>query len=291
MLQGRRQDTEHRIQKVRRHPAFCLPTSRIPKFPARTLAQQRMNRDTAHRSDIRGHATIAKSLMRLATIAMTGLLAAALPCTAFEFTTTFPAPRAQPPKIDGKIGEREWEGALRVALEGGGELLFEQDGTYLYVAIRTEKPGIASVCVDRGNTIAVLHASAALGTAEYHLEHTSWMRAKAFDWLVRDTSGSSSSRKVRQQFLASDGWYANTTSKPSTEREFQISLALAAEKGRIPLAIAVLATGDDSIAYWPEDLSDDCRNPDLIFGKTPDTFEFVPARWPIVKSEESGSRE
>jgi hypothetical protein len=225
--------------------------------------------------------------MRLATIAMTGLIAAALPCAAFEFTTTFPVPRAQPPKIDGKLGEKEWAGALRVDLEGGGEMLLEQDGEYLYVAVRTEKPGIASVCVDRGTTIAVLHASAALGTAEYRQEHTSWMRAKAFEWLVRDTSGSAASRRVRQQFLASDGWYANTASKPATVREFQISLSLATEKGRMPLAVAFLSNEDESVSYWPEDLSDDCRSADLILGKTPDTLEFVPARWPIVKVDES----
>jgi hypothetical protein len=76
-------------------------------------------------------------------------------------------PRRSAPRIDGRIGADEWAGSVEAALPDGGRVLMRHDGAYLYVAIRSGKHGFASTCVARGDTVRILHASAALADAMY----------------------------------------------------------------------------------------------------------------------------
>jgi hypothetical protein len=213
------------------------------------------------------------------------LLALAMPARAFEFTTTLPAPRGTTPAIDGERSCGEWDDAVRIELLGGGEMLLKHDEAYLYVLIDAKGKGIASLCVERPEGIAILHASAALGTAGYKGRFKDAKLERSFMFELRDTGPSLTARKARKRFLADELWFANTSKVGSSVREIQISLDIAAEHGRIPMAVTFFLLDEGLVAYWPEDLSDDCLNLELIKGNTPQRLDFEPHRWPVVTIE------
>jgi hypothetical protein len=221
---------------------------------------------------------------RLATL----LLLVSLPAGAFEFTTTLPAPRGTTPSVDGERSAGEWDDAVRVELLGGGEMRLKHDGVYLYLLIESDRDGLASLCVERASVIAILHASAALGTAEYRGHFANAELARPFFFELRDTGASLEARKARKTFLASELWFANASRAGNSPREFQISLDIAAEHGRIPLAVAFYSPDDGTVAYWPEDLSDACRSIDVVKGQTPPRLVFAPHRWPVVTIDSVG---
>lgn len=208
---------------------------------------------------------------------------------AFEFTTTLPAPHGTTPAIDGERGDGEWNDAVRVELLGGGEMFLKHDDEYLYILIDAKRKGIASLCVERPMGIAILHASAALGTADYAGHYKQAERKRSFMFQLRDTGPSLEARKARKSFLHNERWFANTSRKGSSIREIQISLDIAEQFGRIPMAVTFFMHEAGAVAYWPEDLSDDCLNLELIKGNTPDSLDFEPHRWPVVTIEKKGT--
>jgi hypothetical protein len=210
------------------------------------------------------------------------LLAGTLQAGAFEVTTTLPAPRGDTPVIDGVRAEGEWDDALRVELLGGGAMFLKHDDEFLYLLVTGKKKGLASICVERREGIAILHASAALGTADYQGRFDDAALKRSFFFELRDTGRSLEAKKARKTFLKRELWFANTSREGSLIREFQISLDIAAEHGRIPMAVTWFTSDDATLAYWPEDLSDDCLNLELIKGNTPETLDFQPHRWPVV---------
>lgn len=164
----------------------------------------------------------------------------------------------------------------------------KHDGEYLYVLIESDRDGFASLCVERAASISILHASAALGTAEYTGHFGNAQLARPFHFELRDTGTSLEARKARRTFLAQELWFANASRTGNSPREFQISLDIAAEHGRIPLAVTFYSPDDGIVAYWPEDLSDACRSIEVVKGQTPPRLAFAPHRWPVVTIESAG---
>jgi len=218
-------------------------------------------------------------------ISLAILIAMAPRAWAFEFTTTLPAPKGTTPVVDGVRAEGEWDDAVRVEFLGGGEMFLKHDDDYLYILIVSPRPGIASVCVERKSGIAVLHASAALGTADYEGRFDKATVKRPFFFELRDTGMSLEAKKARKTFLAQELWFANTTKRGSEIREMQFDLDIAGEHGRIPMAVTWFMFDEGTVAYWPEDLSDDCLNLELIKGNNPSPLEFAPHRWPVVTIE------
>lgn len=221
------------------------------------------------------------------------LLAAALlafshSASAFEFTTTLPAPRGTTPTIDGERSEGEWDDAVRVEFLGGGEMYLKHDDDFLYILIEATRKGIASICVERSAGISILHASAALGTADYKGRFDNSQLETGFRFELRDTGTSLDARKARKTFLSKELWFANTSKYGSPLRELQISLDIGAEHGRIPMAVTWFMVDEGLVAYWPEDLSDGCLNLELIKGNNPTPLDFQPHRWPVVTIERLG---
>lgn len=215
-------------------------------------------------------------------------LLSALPVKAFEFTTTLPAPRGTAPVIDGERADGEWDDAVRVELLGGAEMLLKHDDEFLFVLIESKAKGIASVCVERSGGVAILHASAALGTAFYKGGMKGSTLDRPFFFELRDTGMSLEAKKARKTFLSQELWFANTSKHGASVREMQISLDIAPEHGRIPMAVTWYMFDDGVVAYWPEDLSDGCLNLEVIKGNTPQSLDFEPHRWPIVTIESMG---
>jgi hypothetical protein len=189
------------------------------------------------------------------------------------------APRSVP-TIDGVVRAAEWSGASRDGLTGGGEVLRLRVRDELYVAVKGKSPGIASLCVGNARRVAVLHASAALGTVVYTLRgNDRWSRGPQFEWRVRASPRTGpASAAERATFLAENRWLANSGHRPLLVREFRLRL----DADRQFLGATHLATDSMEIAYWPESMADGCRSANLVRGDAPDTLEFSPLRWHCV---------
>ncbi|HSR33740.1 MAG TPA: hypothetical protein VLY63_24500, partial [Anaerolineae bacterium] len=191
-------------------------------------------------------------------------------------------PLGLPPILDGVLEPGEWAGAYQGKLSDGGELFLMQDGEYLYVGIRAsgKGSGVGSICIDRGEQVAILHSSAALGTAIYERQDTEWQQIQDFSWRCRDTGSSAAAQRERSAFLQAEGWLANNGNMGVPEEvEYQIAMP----GGSLRLAVTFLGPpGFDSVAAWPQDLDDDCRNIKLITGPIPEGLQFSPQTWMVV---------
>ena len=164
------------------------------------------------------------------------------------------------------------------------------DSEYLYLGIQASPQGVGSVCIDRGDEVAVLHSSAAVGMAVYQIQAdgNSWHKTQDFSWCYRGTSSRETDGQERQRQLAENGWLAsNAHMGNATEMEYQITIT------EVPLRLAIAhlqAPEYQSLAYWPEGLKDSCREIQLLTGPLPDELYFSPQFWAqIIPTGESAT--
>jgi TolB protein len=188
------------------------------------------------------------------------------------------------PTLDGVLEPGEWAGALQDNLSDGGELFLAQDGEYLYVGIRASGrgSGVGSICLDRGPQVAILHSSAALGTAIYENEGAEWQQVQDFSWQCRNTGSSAAAQEARREFLQAEGWLANNGLMGVPEEvEYQITMP----EGSLRIAVTFLGPPSfDAVAAWPHDLADGCRDIKLITGPTPKRLQLSPETWVMVSA-------
>lgn len=192
-------------------------------------------------------------------------------------------PKGKPVILDGQISDEEWKGAYKEELVGGGEIRLLQDGSDLYVGVKGLKEGWSHVYVTTGESIHVLHASAALGEATYRQEKPGlWQPVKSFSWSMRQRDQSEETARARGAFFTSNGWVANNNLMGSSvELEFKIGPKLLTG-GDVRLA-AVYAIDAKSPQYWPRTLADDSLKAELIYGNTPADLKFNQANWARLK--------
>lgn len=186
-------------------------------------------------------------------------------------------PRGNPPTLDGTLMPGEWDGARRETFADGSELHLMQGEGYLYVGIRANTPGmiVGNVFVNRGAQVAVLHASAALGTAVYERGRNNWQMTRGFSWCCRDTGDGEAARAERAAFLEQEGWMAATSPMGAPEEmEYRIQLT----GDTLRLAVTFIRASDPNVKIaWPASLHDDCVRP------TPSGFPaelaFSPEQW------------
>ena len=137
---------------------------------------------------------------------------------------TLPVPRARAVLIDGTVDEEEWRGSV-VVRRPEGELLLRHDGKYLYVGVRANRRGFASVCFARGNTVRVAHASFALGEVAYTRSGGSWNLRAPFEWTFPPRTLGPHVDRSRARFLAEHGWIGSTVPMGDPRHaEMQIAL-------------------------------------------------------------------
>jgi hypothetical protein len=195
---------------------------------------------------------------------------------------TIRVPAGAPASIDGVLDPDEWGSAYQDELSDGSELYLMQDGEYLYVGIRHGggSSGVSSVCVVRGDAVAVLHSSAALGTALYEREEAGWRQTQGFTWRCRSTSDAPSAQEERDRFLQEEAWLANNgrMGTPGVV-EYQIAMP----EGSLRLAVSYIGPPDfDAVAHWPMALSDDCGSVQMLQGPIPERARFNPGSWIMV---------
>ena len=183
--------------------------------------------------------------------------------------------------LDGTFSGWEWSGAYAAPLTGGGEVRLMHDDGYLYLGVQRRQDLIVTVCVDRGDTVAALHSSAALGTATYRRAQGGWNLTRRFTWELRDSTMSASAQQEREAFLQREGWVAtNAYVGARTETEFKIAIP----SGRVRLAVVPMSVGVgyEETAWWPSWLADDCRSGALLTGYLPPQLQFAPGSWMTI---------
>ena len=183
--------------------------------------------------------------------------------------------------LDGTFLGGEWSGAFVAPLTGGGEVRLMHDGGYLYLGVQRRGALIVTVCLDRGDSVAVLHSSAAIGTAIYRRAQNVRDLARRFTWELRDSTMSTAAQREREAFLLREGWVAtNAYVGAGTDTEFKIAIP----SGRARLAVVPMSVGQnyEETAWWPGRLADGCRARALLTGAPPAQLQFAPDSWITV---------
>jgi len=190
-----------------------------------------------------------------------------------------------PPVIDGKMAAEEWQGARRESFSDGSKLLLLRHGDDLFLGIQSKTPGLiaGNVLIDRGEDIAILHASAALGTAVYRKDGEAWRLIRDFSWRCRSVGDSETEKSEREAFLREEGWVASN-SRMGTPQELEYRIRTVG--GHFCLAVTFLRASDPNVKVpWPADLDDDCLRP--TSGGLPPTLQFSPEKWATISSAQT----
>jgi len=193
---------------------------------------------------------------------------------------TILVPQGNPPAIDGVIEKEEWESAVKDLAADGSEVMFVHAEGALYVGIRGSTPEmiVGNVFIAEGDTIRILHASAALGTAVYKRGDDGWDQTQTFVWRCRGTSNSANALTERASFLQDEGWVA-TNSRIGTPNEHEFMIILPAEPMRLAVNILRSSTPDEKVPY-PAGLDDGVIAPTP--GGLPAVISFAPEGWVLV---------
>jgi hypothetical protein len=187
--------------------------------------------------------------------------------------------------LDGRIDEAEWKTASTRPLEGGGTVHLMVRGSLLYVGIRGPASGTAHVCVGMGDTVRILHVSAAVGSATYRRSDGAWTLQTPFTWSLRDPALTGPPAQARAAYLKKEGWVGTVSSMgPGTDREIVIDRSRFGSQ-RLRLAVAFVPTGDNQlgpVSRWP-DSRDHCADQGTVAGFLPEKARFLVDDWAVVQ--------
>ena len=183
--------------------------------------------------------------------------------------------------IDGRLDGAEWARAAARTLSDGTVLRFQHDGRHLFVAIAAARSGFPSLCLGLGDTVRVLHASAALGSVRYLQAGGEWVTGDtAFVYGMRSPDTTDQARQERSEYLRRNGWVASTF-RMSGGMVQEMQILIGAPVPRLALGYFVsLQNNISTIESWPapgEPLG--CSHPELVRGTVPRRLDFRPATW------------
>ena len=192
-------------------------------------------------------------------------------------------PAGNPPNIDGIHSPGEWDDALVEPFADGSQLMMLKDGVFLYLGIKGIDGEMFSnnVYINLGDEIAILHSSAALGTAKYQKAENLWNQTQNFSWRCRKTDQSVAARMERAEFLDAEGWLASN-GLTGTPNEMEYKITIPDQDFRMAVTIIRSSPPYEKIP-WPVNLKDDTvlDTP----GGLPDTMDFTPSEWGMVDLE------
>ncbi|MDX2262516.1 MAG: hypothetical protein SFU84_12565 [Gemmatimonadales bacterium] len=146
-------------------------------------------------------------------------------------------PRGRAPALDGVIDSLEWTDAARISLGTGSQLYLKHDGKDLFIGMRVTGPLLPGLCLERGDTIKVLHASASLGVATYAPGGAAARtRLTDFQWGVRDRGNVAAPDSLRTAWFEKATWMATTAAMGMSIREWRLRLADPPKPVRIGVA-------------------------------------------------------
>lgn len=197
---------------------------------------------------------------------------------AFANVSIIEIPKTKPITVDGKMNVAEWNEALAQNFKNGGSLKLSHDGEFLQIGVQGGIAGLSHVYLMKGNDVYVLHASASLGMAVYHLEGEKWQPFQKFNWELRDQA---TNNEASSAYLKTNDWLGSVTSTPSIEREYKIGMKY--RDGEI-FRLAVVYLGNPmSPQLFPDTLADDTLKRELLFGREPIGLSFKKEQWATLK--------
>jgi hypothetical protein len=163
----------------------------------------------------------------------------------------------------------------------GGIIWINAEG-YLYLSIRanTLEMIVGNLFVDRDDEIAILHSSAALGTALYKKGVDSWQQTQGFVWRCRKTDNGQAAQAERDAFLKEEHWVA-ANARMGSVNELEYKVEMANETLRVAVNF-IRASKPDAKVPWPNALDDDCIKP--TSGGLPAQMHFSPDRWATIST-------
>lgn len=196
---------------------------------------------------------------------------------------------ARAPVVDGVVGAEEWEGAATIAVDQGATVRILHDGARVLLAVSgVPGSGFGCVMVGAAGGVRVLHASARLGSAIYTPD-----KAGAFH--PRETTYT---WKPADRMLREEGWMASTV-KDGHQQEFALTFALLG----LPDRPARIALGfwhqrgpdpDHLVAAapitWPAGLRDAVGDAELLAGFNPPGLRFDMASWLLPRPQPAPAR-
>jgi hypothetical protein len=186
--------------------------------------------------------------------------------------------------LDGKVDPEEWKNASTHKLHQEGEVKIMTDAQYVYVGFRGAKLGWSHVYTLHGDTVEVLHASAALGSSRYVAgKDNKWAAVQSFNWELRDTSMSERAVSGRLEYLKKHGWVGSVVFMHPDRREQEYVISRALFNSPVMQVAALRASHPDTLQYWPAMLADATRASELVRGVTVDTLNFVPSQWAAIR--------
>jgi hypothetical protein len=203
---------------------------------------------------------------------------------------TLRVPTGTESTVDGKMGDGEWSDALEIEFVGGETLKLKQDGQYLYLYIRGETPGVASLGIHSPGSIQILHASAGLITATYVEDGGHWKQVEPFrSEKQNDLRNPEDVQDWMAANLEAYGWCATLLPRAITPEfdsslatEFKISLDLL-QNGESSLSVAFFQrTAKLPIAHAPAGLADDSLSRSLVGGVNHEYLDFQPETWTVL---------
>jgi hypothetical protein len=187
-------------------------------------------------------------------------------------------PKGATPTIDGRIAPDEWAGSAEARLPDESRVLLRHDDQFLYIGIVGAKAGFPSICVSRGDSIRILHSSAALGSALYVRDGDAWQQRSKFNFALRSGDVSAAGMKAIADYLNANGWVATNSAMSPSQREMQISLSMLERNDPI-LALGYYVANDGPVLPWPHDTEDGCTATKTVQGWLPPTLLFRQTSW------------
>lgn len=211
---------------------------------------------------------------------------------ASEDAVTIPVGR--PVSLDGVMSAGEWSDSMRLEFVGGEGVYVKRDSSYLYLGLRGDKGGFASLCIATGDTIRVLHSSTATITATYAKQDSSlWKLVHEFDsvgggwdpasWRRSATMSQGEVDSLKQLHLERFGWLASTVSLGTpSEMEYQVALSALDREGTYFSVVYYQHNAKERFAHSPRGLSGGSMNETLVRGSTPSELRFAPKAWHLL---------
>jgi len=218
---------------------------------------------------------MSSSRMALAAIVLSALTSAAPPRLEIS------VPRGSAATIDGRIDPAEWAGSFETTMSDGSRLLLRHDGQSLYLAIQAKSAGFPSVCVQRGDTVRILHSSAALSAAVFVKSGNDWTLRQPFVFAMRSRDTSAAGKAAQTDYFAAQHWVATNSAMSRTEREMRISLDLFDPSDR-RFALGLYVEAADKGVAWPTNHDDGCTATKTVQGFLPATLGFQTDGWARV---------
>jgi len=185
-------------------------------------------------------------------------------------------PEGSPVAVDGVMQPDEWGDCVIVEVREGVTLYAKHADGFLLLALATQEPVVGNVLTLAGDTLRIMHSSAALGTALYERSGDLWRRTQDFVWRCRSRSLTSSALAQRESFLEDERWMASITYM-GERNHLEYQIANPSEIERLALVLLPASHPKDFFS-WPADLDQD-----LLPGPIPAEGRAATETWPTLR--------